>query len=97
MALKRLKRQRVGLFDGPDRRDETDEVGVLGGPAADSGLFGGHGHGSGLLDAPDRTPGEMPGLFERPHRTGGDGAGPMKKPARPSGGGLFDKPAPRRK
>jgi hypothetical protein len=97
MALKRLKRHSVGLFDVADRRDEAGEVGVLGGPADDSGLFGGPGHGSGLFDAPDRTPEAMPGLLERPQQTGGDGAGPADKPARPSVGGLFDKPAPRRK
>jgi hypothetical protein len=75
-------------------------VGVLGGPTGDGGLFGGTGHSSGLFDAPDRVPGEVPGLFDRPSPPPGEGmglhdkpGGLFDKPAGAAGGGLFDKPA----
>jgi hypothetical protein len=97
MRRKRLKRQSIGLFDVPDRHDEDDETAVLGGPTADSGLFGGSSHGSGLFDAPDRTAGEMPGLFDRPRRPGAEGPGLFDRPPPAARAGLFDKPAPRRK
>ncbi len=106
MAQKRGKRPSVGLFHIPGRRDENDQIGVLGSPTGDGGLLGsptgdggllgGPGHSSGLFGPPDRAPDEVPGLFERPPRTDG-GAGLVEKPARAAGGGLFDKPAPRRK
>lgn len=96
MAQKQGKRPSVGLFHLPGRREENDEIGLLGSPTGDGGLFGGPGHSSGLLDAPDRAPGEVPGLFERPRRTDG-GGGLVEKPARAARAGLFDKPPPRRK
>jgi hypothetical protein len=96
MAQKRGKRSSVGLFHLPGRREENDEVGLLGSPTGDGGLFGGPGHSSGLLDAPDRAPDEVPGLFEKPLRAGG-GGGLVEKPARAAQAGLFDKPPPRRK
>jgi hypothetical protein len=100
MAHKRLKRRSIGLFASPDRSNGDDEVGVLGGPADDSGVLGvlgGPGHSSGLFDAPDRAPGEMPGLFDRPGRAASDSPGLAERPARAAGGGLFDRRAPRRK
>jgi hypothetical protein len=96
MARKRLKRLTIGLFDMPGRRNEGDEVGVLGGPADAGGLLGDHGHSSRLFDAPDRAVGDTPDLFDRPRPTADDGAGMSEKPARAAGRGLFDKPAPRR-
>ena len=96
MTRKRLKGQSTGLFDVPDRRDEDDEIAVLGGPTGDSGLFGGPSHSSGLFDVPDRGPGET-GLFDRPHRLAAEGAALSDKSARAARGGLFDKPPPRRK
>jgi hypothetical protein len=109
LKRKRAKRDHVGLFDVPDRRNEDDQAGVLGGASGDSGLFGGAHHSSGLFDAPDRTPGDMPGLFDRAVPPAGDDAdspgkparrpavGLFDKPPRAAGGGLFDRPAPRRK
>jgi hypothetical protein len=96
MTRKRLKRQSTGLFDVPGRSDKDDEIAVLAGPTGDGSLFGGPGHSSGLFDAPDRAPGELPGLFDRP-RSAGKVAGLFDKPDRAAGGGLFDRPAPRRK
>jgi hypothetical protein len=104
MARKRLK-QHIGLFDAPDRSDEDDETGVLGGPDGNNGLFGRPDHNTGLFDAPDRALGEVPGLFDRPDRPdqparpsrpGRDGKPSDKRP-RPAVVGLFDKPPPRRK
>jgi hypothetical protein len=86
MSRKRPKPRRDERFDGPDRRDASDEAGLLGGPTSDSGLF----------DAPDKSPGQMPGLFELRRRPASGGADLPDKPARAAPAGLFAKP-PRRK
>jgi hypothetical protein len=100
MARKQLKRQRTGLVGEPGRHDQNGDAGLLGGPTTDSGLFEAPdrspGEMPGLLDARDRSPGEMPGLFDLRRRLDGNDAGPSDKPARPPAVGLFDKP-PRRK
>jgi hypothetical protein len=102
MARKPLK-QHIGLFDAPDRSDEDDETGVLGGPDGNNGLLGRPDHNIGLFDAPDRAIGDVPGLFDRPDqparpaRRSRDGKAPSDKRPRPAVVGLFDKPPPRRK
>jgi hypothetical protein len=83
-----------------DRRDQDGHGGLLGGPTSDSGLFEAPdrnpGEMPGLFDAADRSAGQMPGLFELRPRPDRDQADSPDRPARPPAVGLFDKP-PRRK
>jgi len=60
--------------DGDDTADDGHSVGVFGAATYDSRLFGGPTHNSGLLDAPECAPGDVPGLFDRRGRATATGA-----------------------
>jgi hypothetical protein len=95
MARKRHERKNTGLFEVPDGPQDgdgrADSAGVLGAPSHDSRLLGGPGHYSGLFDARDRAPGDLPGLFQLPVRATGQERGEPSDGSEKSVG-LFDRP-----